>query len=69
MIKYLELYRDYMIVSKGCSLKTLESYIIDIKQYFDIAKDNDITKYLNYIYNKGYSATTQNRKIKGVWTI
>lgn len=66
MIKYLELYRDYMIVSKGCSLKTLESYIIDIKQYFDIAKDNDITKYLNYIYNKGYSATTQNRKISAL---
>ena len=32
MIKYVELYRDYMVVSKGYSLKTIESYLNDIKQ-------------------------------------
>ena len=42
MIKYLGIYRDYMIVTKGYSINTVNAYLRDIKQYFKIIKDNNI---------------------------
>ena len=67
MIKYIELYRDYIIVSKGYSIKTVEAYLSDIKQYFDITKDNeDINVYLKEIYINNYSPASQNRKISAL---
>lgn len=66
MIKYLELYRDYMIVSKGSSLKTIEAYLSDIKQYFKVNSNKEINKYLKFLYNSGFNARTQNRKISAL---
>lgn len=67
MIKYIELYRDYMIISKGQSIKTMEAYLYDIKQYFEITKENDdVNFYLSKICQKKYSPSTQNRKISAL---
>lgn len=66
MIKYLELYRDYMIVSKGSSLKTVEAYTRDIKQYFSVSKNKGIEEYLNYLYSNGYNPSSQNRKLSSL---
>jgi site-specific recombinase XerD len=56
-----------MIVSKGYSIKTLESYLKDIQQYFEIMKNNnDINGYLNILYGKGYRPSTQNRKLSAL---
>lgn len=66
MIKYLELYRDYMIVTKGYSIKTIEAYIRDIKQYFVLEKNGGIEAYLNYLYNNSYTSASQNRKLSAL---
>lgn len=66
MIKYLELYRDYLIVNKGNSIKTVEAYLSDIKQYFKIIEKGDIDDYLKFLYLQGYSASSQNRKISAL---
>ncbi len=63
MIRYLDLYRDYMIVSKGSSLKTVEAYLRDIKQYFQIEKDKGFDGYLKHLYLSGYTPSSQNRKL------
>ena len=66
MIRYLELYRDYLIVTKGASLKTVDSYLRDIKQYFTFSKEKGIEGYLEYLYNHGYQPSSQNRKLSAL---
>lgn len=66
MIKYIELYRDYLIVNKGASLKTVEAYLSDIKQYFDFIKEKSFDEYFNFILNKGDKASTYNRKLSSL---
>lgn len=66
MIRYLEIYRDYLIVTKGYSLKTVEAYIRDIKQYFQISKGKSINDYLDYLNINNYTASSQNRKISAI---
>jgi len=66
MIRYLELYRDYMIVTRGCSLKTVESYIRDIKQYFSLSSEKGIEEYLSILTSRKYSAASQNRKLSSL---
>lgn len=66
MIKYLEIYRDYLIVAKGYSLATVNAYIRDIKQYFSLRGDKRVETYFQYLYSNGYTATSQNRKISAL---
>lgn len=63
MIKYIDLYADYLLVSKGNSITTVRSYISDIKQYFNIEKEKGMDGYIKHLYLSNYSPTTQNRKI------
>lgn len=66
MIKYLELYRDYMVVSVGCSKNTIEAYLRDIKQYFSIMEKKGIDGYFKHLYLSGYTPSSQNRKIVAI---
>lgn len=66
MIKYIELYKDYLIVTKGNSINTVNAYLRDIKQYFNVTKDNDIGAYFEYLVKKNYSVSSQNRKISAL---
>ena len=34
MIKYFEIYKQFLLVEKGLSIKTIQSYYNDISQYF-----------------------------------
>lgn len=66
MIKYLEMYRDYLFVNKGVSKNTVNSYLKDIKQYFTLIKDNDIDSYIEYLYSNKYKPRSLNRKISAL---
>ena len=66
MIKYLELYKQYLIVEKGLSMNSVNSYTSDIKDYFNECKDNDVNKYLKYLYDKGIKTSSLNRKITSI---
>lgn len=66
MHKYLEIFRDYMAVSKGYSMNTISAYIRDIKQYFEIAKNDNIELYLQKLYASNYTSSSQNRKISAI---
>lgn len=63
MIKYLELYKQYLIVEKGLSLNSVNSYINDIKEFFNFNSEGDVEGYLKYLFDKGIKATSLNRKI------
>jgi integrase/recombinase XerD len=66
MIKYLGIYRDYMIVTKGYSINTVNAYLRDIKQYFKIIKDNNIDCYFEFLTKNNFSISSQNRKISAL---
>ena len=62
MIKYIELYKQHLIVEKGLSLNTAASYLSDIRQFFKITNNGDVEVYLNHLNKKDYTATSINRK-------
>lgn len=66
MIKYIELYRDYMIVTKGYSINTVNAYIKDIKQYFELSKDGGVDAYFEYLVKNNYTSASQNRKLSAL---
>ena len=66
MIKYLEIYRDYLIVMGGYSINTVKGYLKDIKQYFAITENKEVEYYLQYLNNNHYTPSSQNRKISAI---
>ena len=42
MNKYLEIYKQYLIVEKGLSINSVNAYISDIKEYFKFDESGDI---------------------------
>ena len=66
MIKYLELYKDYLLVTKGSSINSVKAYVRDIKQYFDITRGKSIDDYFEYLVKNNYTASSQNRKISAL---
>lgn len=66
MNKYIELYRDYMIVTKGYSINTVNSYLRDIRQYFELTKGRGVEYYFEYLAKNNYSSASQNRKISAL---
>lgn len=63
MIKYLEIYKQYLLVEKGLSITSVNSYIIDIKQFYKITSLEDINVYLSHLYNENYKSSSVNKKI------
>ncbi len=64
MIKYLEKYKEYLIVEKGLSLNTTKAYCSDIKEYFKVVKNyENYHEYLDYLYKENLKTSSLNRKI------
>ena len=63
MNKYLELYKQYLIVEKGLSLNSVNSYLSDLKDYFGFNSEGDIKGYLKYLFSKNIKASSVSRKI------
>lgn len=63
MIKYLDIYKQYLIVEKGLALNSVNSYIRDIKEFFNFNKDGDVNGYLKYLNDNKVKSSTLNRKI------
>jgi len=66
MIKYLELYKQYLIVEKGLSMNSVNSYINDIIEYFKFDSEGDIDGYLVMLNDKKIKVNTLNRKITSI---
>ncbi len=66
MNKYLEIYKQYLIVEKGLSLNSVNSYISDLKDYFNFDLDGDINGYLKYLYSKNIKSSSVSRKIVSI---
>ena len=66
MIKYIEFYKQYLIVEKGLTINTADSYIRDIKEYLKYDTNNDINDYLKYLKNKGIKTSSLSRKITSI---
>lgn len=64
MNRYLELYKQYLLVEKGLSINTVSSYLIDIKECLGFKEDCDA--YLKYLYKKKIRASSVNRKLVAV---
>ena len=52
MIKYLEIYKQHLIVEKGLAMNSVNSYISDIYDYFKYDEEGDINGYLKYLSEK-----------------
>ena len=71
----IDLFRQHLIVEKGLSPQTVESYMNDLKQFFLFFKDKkevndlepyDINSFMAYGLSVGVSATTNLRRISSV---
>lgn len=71
----IDLFRQHLIVEKGLSAKTVESYMNDLKQFFLFYEDKkevsdlgpyDINSFMAYGSSIGVSATTNLRRISSV---
>ena len=79
IIDALDLYRQHLIVEKGLSLLTVNSYIDDITRFFDYLKDNgvdkkdttelypnDLNEFVAYQRSIGRVATTIDRRVSSI---
>lgn len=66
MIKYLELYKQYLLVEKGLAINSIDSYIRDIKEYFNFDREGNIDNYLKYLYDKRIKTTSLSRKLSSI---
>lgn len=71
----IDLYRQYLIVEKGLSNATVNSYMNDLKKFFEFYKNKkevedlgpyDINSYVAYANSIGRGATTNLRRISSV---
>ena len=66
MIKYIEIYKQYLVVEKGLSMNSINSYISDIIDYFKYNKDGDINGYLEYLNKRKIKNSSLARKITSI---
>ena len=63
MNKYLEIYKQYLIVEKGLALNSVNSYMSDLMDYFNFNVEGDIDGYLKHLYFKNIKSSSVTRKI------
>jgi integrase/recombinase XerD len=70
---YFEEFRDYMEIDREKSSKTLDSYISDLRQFFNFVdkdikdvKQRDIVNYKKWLREKGIQTNTINRKLSAL---
>lgn len=66
MNKYLEIYKQYLVVEKGLSLNSVNSYISDLKDYFNFNLNGDIKGYLRSLYSRNIKSSSVSRKIVSI---
>ena len=66
MIKYLEIYKQYLIVGKGLAVNSANSYIRDIKDYFKFDINGNHVQYFKYLKEKGIKTSSLSRKITAI---
>ena len=72
-MNYIDKFLEYLKSVKKHSNNTIISYQDDLKELASVLNNNiidineeDIKKYLNYLYNKSYNKNTISRKLSGV---
>lgn len=72
-MKYLDQFLEYLQVQKKYSTNTISSYYEDIKELFQVLNtknvnltEEDIDKYLKYLYDKKFNKNSIARKLSGV---
>lgn len=66
MIKYLEIYKQYLIVEKGLSMNSINSYVGDIKDYFKYDSKGNIEGYFKNLKSKNIKTSSLARKITSI---
>ena len=66
MIKYLELYKQYLVVEKGLAMNSVNSYISDILDYFKFNEKGDSEGYFKYLKERNIKTSSMARKITSV---
>lgn len=74
-MKAVEDFKRYLEVERRASTHTVEGYITDLKQFFDIVnkevsevEPDDISHFLGELVEKGMTVSTSNRKLSSVKT-
>lgn len=71
-MKYIEEFIDYLRVVKKDSNYTLDNYKHDLVEYYNLIgeviniNEEDVSKYLEYLYGKDYNRNTISRKLSAV---
>lgn len=66
MIKYLELYKQYLVVEKGLAINSVNSYINDILDYFRFNAEGDSEGYFKYLKEREIKTSSMARKITSI---
>lgn len=66
MIKYLELYKQYLVVEKGLAMNSVNSYINDILDYFNFNEKGDSEGYFKYLKERNIKTSSMARKITSI---
>ncbi len=71
---YIKEFENFLMVELNYSLNTIDSYILDIKQFLDIVNkdisdinDSDLNLYLKYL-NDRFKINTRSRKLSSLKT-
>lgn len=66
MIKYLELYKQYLVVERGLSMNSVNSYINDIREYYKFDSNGNISGFINYLAERKIKTSTLSRKVTSI---
>jgi integrase/recombinase XerD len=66
MIRYIDIYKQYLIVERGLSMNSVNSYIRDIMDYFKYNSEGDINGYFKYLSLKKIKNSSLARKVTSI---
>jgi len=66
MIKYLEIYKQYLVVERGLSMNSVNGYVSDIIDYFKYDSNGDIDGYLKCLNDRKIKTSSLSRKITSI---
>ena len=66
MIKYLELYKQYLVVEKGLAMNSVNAYINDIIDYFKFNEEGESEGYFKYLKEREIKTSSMARKITSI---